>query len=63
MAFKKKSEEKSAITYPELTVETDDNDHIDEITEEHWCIDITNEERLLQLSIESDNRLHKVGIA
>ena len=48
------------VTYSKLTIETDDDEHTDEITEEHGRVDIPNVESLLQLLIECDNQLHEI---
>ena len=50
-------------TYAELTVEADHNDHVDEVAEEHRRVNISNEQGLFQLSVELDDRSHKITIA
>ena len=45
-----------------MAVESNNDDHIDEIAEEHGCINVANEQSLLQLTIKLDDWFHKVRI-
>lgn len=43
-----------------MTVETDHDNHVDEITEEHRCVNISNEHRFFYLPVEFNDWFHKV---
>jgi len=46
-----------AITHSELIVKTNDNDHVDEITEECRCVNIAKVRFLRTLPTEFDDRV------
>lgn len=50
-------------TYAELTVEENDDDHVDEIAEEHRRVNVANEQGLFQVPVELDDRLEKIRFA
>lgn len=49
-------------TYAELSIEHDHNNHVNEITEEHRCVNISNEQGLFQLPVEFNDRFHEVRV-
>ena len=49
------------LTYAKLTVETKDDTHVDEITEECGGVDVVNEESLLKLTVEIDDWFDETG--
>lgn len=46
-------------TDPELTVESENDRHVDEITEEHRGVNILDEQRLTTISTEINQRTEK----
>ena len=46
-------------TDPELTVEAENDGHVDEIAEEHRGVDIANEQGLTTITTEINDRLEK----